>query len=135
MEALGANHDVQGGQHRSPAHGGALRRASRSGRSADQPARAGSLFPQWMLEHVDKTQPSPEEKVIIVEELNRLLQGLSEELRQIVLWKLDGFTNAEIACTIGRTVRCVELKMQLIRKRLELKVDQLESLKSSVAKD
>jgi RNA polymerase sigma-70 factor, ECF subfamily len=101
----------------------------------DQSARAGSLFPQWMLEHVDKTQPSPEEKVIIVEELNRLLQGLSEELRQIVLWKLDGLTNAEIAATIGRTVRCVELKMQLIRKRLEARVDQLGSRKASDAND
>jgi DNA-directed RNA polymerase specialized sigma24 family protein len=97
----------------------------------DQAAGGGSLFPQWMLEHVDRSQPSPEEKGIVLEELNRLLQGLSEELRQIVLWKLDGFTNAEIACTIGRTVRCVELKMQLIRKRLELKVDQLESLVAS----
>ena len=85
-----------------------------------------SLFPQWMLEHVDQAQPSPEEKIIVLEELNRLLEGLSEELRQIVLWKLDGFTNAEIACTIGRTVRCVELKMQLIRKRLQLGARQLE---------
>ena len=71
-----------------------------------------------MLEHVDRAQPSPEEKVIVLEELERLLQDLSEDLRQIVLWKLDGFTNAEIAGMIGRTVRCVELKMQLIRKRL-----------------
>ena len=101
----------------------------------DQAQGAGSLFPQWMLEHVDRSQPSPEEKGIVLEELNRLLSGLSEELRQIVLWKLDGFTNAEIACTIGRTVRCVELKMQLIRKRLELKVDQLGSLVASGAAD
>ena len=78
-----------------------------------------------MLEHVDGSQPSHEEKVIVLEELDRLLQGLPQELRQIVLWKLDGFTNAEIACSIGRTVRCVELKMQLIRKRLEQKGDHL----------
>ena len=58
--------------------------------SRDQSGDA-SLFPQWMLEHVDQTQPSPEEKMIVLEELNRLLQGLTEELRQIVLWKLDGF--------------------------------------------
>jgi DNA-directed RNA polymerase specialized sigma24 family protein len=101
----------------------------------DPSAKAGSLFPQWMLEHVDKSLPSPEEKVIIVEELNRLLHGLSEELRQIVLWKLDGFTNAEIACTIGRTVRCVELKMQLIRKRLELRVDKLGSRRAAGEED
>jgi DNA-directed RNA polymerase specialized sigma24 family protein len=99
----------------------------------DHAQGAGSLFPQWMLEHVDRSQPSPEEKGIVLEELNRLLSGLSEELRQIVLWKLDGFTNAEIACSIGRTVRCVELKMQLIRKRLELKVDQLGALVASGA--
>ncbi len=90
-----------------------------------------SAFPQWMLEHVDTAQPSHEEKVIVLEELDRLLQGLPEELRQIVLWKLDGFTNAEIACSIGRTVRCVELKMQLIRKRLELKVDKFQGTAAS----
>ena len=28
----------------------------------DAVGQGGSLFPQWMLEHVDKTQPSPEEK-------------------------------------------------------------------------
>jgi len=108
-----------------------VRRETGSGR--DQSGNSGSLFPQWMLEHVDHTQPSAEEKVIVLEELERLLQGLSEELRQIVLWNLDGFTNAEIACSIGRTVRCVELKMQLIRKRLELKSDQLEALVASGA--
>jgi DNA-directed RNA polymerase specialized sigma24 family protein len=79
-----------------------------------------SLFPHWMLEHVDRAQPSSEEKLIVIEELQRLLHGLPEDLRRIVLWKLEGFTNAEIACMIGRTVRCIELKMQLIRKRLEL---------------
>jgi DNA-directed RNA polymerase specialized sigma24 family protein len=77
-----------------------------------------SHFPRWMLEHVDKAQPSHEEQVIVLDELHRLLDGLPDELRQIVLWKLDGYTNSEIARMIGRTVRCVELKMQLIRKRL-----------------
>jgi DNA-directed RNA polymerase specialized sigma24 family protein len=81
---------------------------------------AGSLFPNWMLEHVDQAKPSHEEMVAVLEEVERLLQGLNEEMRRIVLWKLDGFTNAEIAKMIGRTVRSVELKMQLIRKRVEL---------------
>jgi RNA polymerase sigma-70 factor (ECF subfamily) len=81
---------------------------------------AGSLFPHWMLEHVDRAKPSHEEMVTVYEEVERLLQGLSEDLRRIVLWKLDGYTNGEIAKMIGRTVRSVELKMQLIRKRVEL---------------
>ena len=85
----------------------------------DHPA-GDRLFPRWMLEHVDRAQPSAEEKVIVFDELNRQLQCLPEDLRQIVIWKLEGFTNAEIACQIGRTVRCVELKMQLIRKRIEI---------------
>jgi DNA-directed RNA polymerase specialized sigma24 family protein len=80
--------------------------------------RDDSLFPRWMLDHVDRAQPSHEEQVIVLDELHRVLQGLPDELRQIVLWKLDGFTNSEIATMIGRTVRCVELKMQLIRKQL-----------------
>ena len=81
---------------------------------------AGTLFPHWMLEHVDRAKPSHEEMVTVYEEVERLLQGLSEDLRRIVLWKLDGYTNGEIAKMIGRTVRSVELKMQLIRKRVEL---------------
>ena len=71
-----------------------------------------------MLDHVHRNEPSPEEKLIAVEELERLLEGLPDDLRRIVLWKLDGYTNAQIAEMLDRTVRCVELKLQLIRKRL-----------------
>lgn len=77
-----------------------------------------ALFPDWMLQHVDRMGPGPEERIIALEELDRLLQALPEDLRQVVLWKLDGHTNAEIAGMVGRTVRSVELKLQLIRKRL-----------------
>jgi RNA polymerase sigma-70 factor, ECF subfamily len=77
-----------------------------------------SFFPLWMLDHVDRMQAGPDERLVAIEELERLLQALDEELRQLVLWKLDGYTNAEISVMLGRTVRCVELKLQLIRKRL-----------------
>jgi RNA polymerase sigma-70 factor (ECF subfamily) len=76
-------------------------------------------FPHWMLDHVARSQPSAEERIAVVEEVQRLLQILPEDLRQILVWRLEGFTNAEIAGMIGRTVRSVELKLQLIRKRLE----------------
>jgi DNA-directed RNA polymerase specialized sigma24 family protein len=78
-----------------------------------------SQFPKWMLDHVDRSQPSPEERIAIVEEVQRLLHILPEDLRQIVVWKLEGFTNAEISSMISKTVRSVELKLQLIRKLLE----------------
>jgi RNA polymerase sigma-70 factor (ECF subfamily) len=98
----------------------AARRDVRRERGGSERAGSGAAaFPRWMLDHVDRAQPSPEDKVVVIEEIDRLLRGLPEDLRRIVLWKLDGFTNAEIACMIGRTVRCVELKMQWIRKKLQ----------------
>jgi DNA-directed RNA polymerase specialized sigma24 family protein len=105
-------------------HMAARRDVRRERSETDHSGANDSLFPRWMLEHVDKAQPTPEEKLIVIEELQRLLHGLPEDLRRIVLWKLEGFTNAEIACMIGRTVRCVELKMQLIRKRMELGLER-----------
>ena len=82
----------------------------------------GSLIPRWMLDDVDRSHPSHEEKVIVLEEVQRLLRGLPPALRVVVGWKLDGFTNAEIAVMLGRSVRSVELKMQDIRKHIELEM-------------
>jgi RNA polymerase sigma-70 factor, ECF subfamily len=80
----------------------------------------------WMLDHIDRHQSSPDERVAVVEEVERLLQLLPQDLRQIVLWRLEGFTNAEISQMIGKTVRSVELKLQLIRKMLEQEFDHLD---------
>ena len=88
--------------------------------NCDGPGHPGDPdFPNWMLDHVDRSQPTPEERVAVAEEVQRLLTLLPDPLRQIVVWKLEGFTNAEISCMIGRTVRSVEIKLQLIRKHLE----------------
>jgi RNA polymerase sigma-70 factor (ECF subfamily) len=100
-------------------HLAARRDVRRERVGTDRQSAGLALFPGWMLDHVDRANPSPEEKIIVIEEVERLLQGLPEDLRTIVLWKLEGFTNSEIACMLDRTVRCVELKMQLIRKKLE----------------
>lgn len=86
----------------------------------------GALFPRKMLDQIDRSQPSHEEKIVVLEEIERLLQGLSADLRTIVIWKLEGFTNAEIAAMIGRTVRSVELKMQVIRECIELAINRAE---------
>jgi DNA-directed RNA polymerase specialized sigma24 family protein len=84
----------------------------------DCSAHGTPLFPGGMLDQVERATTDPEEKLIMIEEFDRLLSNLPEDLRQIVVWKVDGFTNARIAEMMGRTVRCVELKMQLIRKLL-----------------
>ena len=76
-------------------------------------------FGEWMRDQVDRAQPTPQDRVAVVEEVERLLHLLPDQLRQIVLWKLEGFTNAEIAPMIGKTVRSVEMKLQLTRRILE----------------
>ena len=85
-----------------------------------------------MRDHVDRAQPTPHDRVAVVEEVERLLHLLPEELRQIVLWKLEGFTNAEISPMIGKTVRSVELKLQLIRRILEKEFVQSDPVRRSV---
>ena len=94
-------------------------RRERSERPCDSD---NSRFADWMRDQVDRAQPTPQDRAAVVEEVERLLHLLPEELRQIVLWKLEGFTNAEISPMIGRTVRSVELKLQLIRKILEKEI-------------
>jgi DNA-directed RNA polymerase specialized sigma24 family protein len=97
----------------------AARRDIRRERIEVPPSPEAAAFPQWMLDHVDQSRPTPDEQVVVLDEFQRLLGSLPEDLRQIVMWKLDGYKNAEIAEMIGRTVRSVELKLQIIRRRLE----------------
>lgn len=61
---------------------------------------------------------SPEEEAISRIELARILLLLDEGQRQIIGWKLEGDTNAEIGRKIRRTERTVELKLRLIREVL-----------------
>ena len=72
---------------------------------------------QAAVEKVVGREPSPEFAAQLAEECDRLMQRLdSEELVQLAVWKLDGYTNDEIAIKWGRAVRTVERKLQLIRK-------------------
>ena len=59
--------------------------------------------------------PSPEFAAEVVEQCEALLAGLDAELRQVAQWKLEGYTNAEIAQRLGRSERAVERKLQGIR--------------------
>ena len=78
------------------------------------------LLASWMAEVSDRGRLSPEEAAISREEFDRLLLQLAEPLQQIFVWRLQGYTNSEIARMINRTERTVELKMKIIRKTLEL---------------
>ena len=93
----------------------------------DQAGSGDGRYSDWMREHVDRGQTRPDENVAVVEEVDRILRLLPQELRRIVLWRVEGFTNAEISRMIGKTVRSVELKLQLIRKMLEEEFNQFDT--------
>jgi DNA-directed RNA polymerase specialized sigma24 family protein len=61
--------------------------------------------------------PTPEETVVMAEEMARLLDRLPDDIRVIAVWKFEGRTNQEIAAKLGYTVRTIERKVKLIRKR------------------
>jgi DNA-directed RNA polymerase specialized sigma24 family protein len=68
-------------------------------------------------------EPGHEMAAQTAEECRRLLAELgSDELRQVALWKLEGYTNEEIAPMLGRGRATVERKLDLIRKRWEKEV-------------
>jgi DNA-directed RNA polymerase specialized sigma24 family protein len=60
--------------------------------------------------------PSPAEAALLNEALEQRLEALnSPELQQIALWRLEGYTNQEIAARLDRTERSVERKLERIR--------------------
>jgi DNA-directed RNA polymerase specialized sigma24 family protein len=68
------------------------------------------------LEQLLAQAPTPDFAVQFAEEYQRRLAALgSAELRTVALWKLEGFTNAEIAAKLGCTSRTVERKLWVIR--------------------
>jgi DNA-directed RNA polymerase specialized sigma24 family protein len=64
-------------------------------------------------------EPTPEFAAQVAEECQRLLDSLGDvQLRSVAVWKMEGYTNDEIAGKLGRTPRSVERKLQLIRRIL-----------------
>ena len=65
---------------------------------------------------MDAAGPSPAEAVVLNEALERRLEALADaELQQIALWRLEGYTNREIADKLGCVERTVERRLELIR--------------------
>jgi RNA polymerase sigma factor (sigma-70 family) len=68
------------------------------------------------IDELPGDEPTPEFLNELVEEHDRLLGKLADEtLRQVAIWRLDGFTNEEIARKLGLTTRSIERKLQRIR--------------------
>ena len=60
-------------------------------------------------------EPTPDMLAAINEEYQRLLGALKQELQTVARMKLEGYTNREIATTLGRVERTVERKLERIR--------------------
>jgi DNA-directed RNA polymerase specialized sigma24 family protein len=56
----------------------------------------------------------------VAEECERLLCSLEDAgLRSVAVWKMEGYTNAEIAAKLDCGLRSVERKLRLIRSTWE----------------
>jgi RNA polymerase sigma factor (sigma-70 family) len=68
------------------------------------------------VQHLLAREPTPEEAAEMADECRRLLDLLTEpELRQVALWKVEGFTNEEIAAKLDCVPRTIERKVARIR--------------------
>jgi DNA-directed RNA polymerase specialized sigma24 family protein len=69
-----------------------------------------------ILEKVLGAEPSPEFAAQVADECRHLLAVLNnDELRSIALWKMEGYTNAEIAEKLGYVTVTIERRLRLIR--------------------
>jgi DNA-directed RNA polymerase specialized sigma24 family protein len=68
------------------------------------------------LDDLLSREPDPELAAEMTEAFDRLLGQLGDaQLRDIALWKVEGYTNGEIAGRLGCAERSVERKLHRIR--------------------
>jgi RNA polymerase sigma factor (sigma-70 family) len=78
--------------------------------------RSGEVPGDHEVEQLLTREPTPEEAAEMADECRRLLDLLDEpELRQIALWKVEGYTNEEIATRLDCVPRTIERKVSRIR--------------------
>jgi DNA-directed RNA polymerase specialized sigma24 family protein len=69
------------------------------------------------LEQILGAEPTPELAAQMSEECQRLLDLVQDEdLRRVALWKMEGYTNEEIAARLGCVTRSVERKLGVVRR-------------------
>ena len=70
------------------------------------------------LETIGGDEPTPELAAQLAEEYQRLMEQLGDStLRRVATWKLEGYTNAEIAARLGCITKTVERKLARIRSK------------------
>jgi len=64
-------------------------------------------------------EPTPDDAALLEETLDQLLSELSPDQQQVLILKLQNYSNEEISEKIGRTERTVYRVLTLIRQRLQ----------------
>jgi RNA polymerase sigma factor (sigma-70 family) len=78
--------------------------------------RPGQVANDHDLELLLTREPTPEDAAAMADECRHLLDLLEEpDLRQIALWKVEGYTNEEIATRLDCVPRTVERRVRRIR--------------------
>ena len=91
-------------------------RQKRGGRAVLDEAALTDNSGQAGLEQLIDREPTPEFAAQLAEECQRLLACLPEaELQSVAQWKMQGYTNEEIAAKLGCALRSVERKLKVIR--------------------
>jgi len=93
--------------------------------------RGESVFVAEQSSSVDQTidqvvgqEPTPEFAAIVAEDFQRLLDTLGDDdLREIALLKLEGYTNHEIATKVERSLPTIERRLKLIRHKWQEESD------------
>jgi DNA-directed RNA polymerase specialized sigma24 family protein len=69
------------------------------------------------LEQIIGPEPTPEFAAMVAEQYRLLLDALGDEsLAQVALWRMEGYSNDEIAARLGCARRTVARRLDLIRK-------------------
>jgi DNA-directed RNA polymerase specialized sigma24 family protein len=93
------------------------RRQKRGGGAVlGEAALVGTKSEEFTLDQIIGPEPTPQFAVEVAEECRRRLDSLEDaQLVKVALWKMEGFTNEEIAAKLGCVTRTVERKIQVIR--------------------
>src|SRR5262245_48795135 len=88
------------------------------GEVVDQAALAGVAGAEEAgLDWLAGEEPTPEFAAQLAEECERLLGRLGDPaLRSLAVWKMEGYTNEEIAARLGCCLSTVERRLQLVRR-------------------
>lgn len=91
-----------------------LRKTAELQRHETRQKRGGGVREEMEQEPL-AAEPSPAEAAACADEVRRMLGALDDELRRIALWRMEGYSSAEIATRLECAVSTVERRLRLIR--------------------